>query len=1112
MADRIADYDSFRGLLIQDPRITGVDSTESVLSEAGPRPGVPVPQQATEMVLQATGAQSAGGQLRVQTTRAGMPLGDGATFVWQNEGDSLWRGWDQPSNPTHWEAVRWLNGTAPTETGASKCHAVTLLDRSIIVAIEVSATSPTTRDQVQVQVRDPDTGAWGSEVTVYTQPGGYSAGRGSHPCMLQLPGGRILLWFWAELSDGSCQVRMYYSDDTGASWALGSLTCLIDGPVTYTAEGSGAANYDLIGRLRAGYLDGEIVLMMHLREADNNLGTDKPRDFLRQYASSDLGASFNLVSTSEGIYGYPSGAFPDVAVYDGRLLIAWCSEWTGVVYVVAITSAWESWQLPDRVSPNWSEPSVTTPAVGAGRGRMISDGDLALVVGDGNGIYIVHRAVDESHLGITGGDGQGLIARSTDGGETFTYLGQSSTIGTYPSDIGTWWSCGDTATHPRDFCGVWHEGRIVLLHHWDANPGNEDNSLGALYLGGYSTVTLPGFSSAVYAERVNWDTTWLPFDEPQNVAGWSLSGAGTTALSGGALNISTSTQSALHTVAPTGTNTEGLICAGSVLENSGGSVLSGTIIVNVRVADGADDYEVQLRIGGASATGNIKLTDLNGSDIGTVVLDTSAGVDFLIAISDANVAWWVRPRSNGSDREWTAGTASTTLTSNGSPAAAHQIQWGHAGASTADSDWFSFHYTEASYTGLHLSTGQTNPDDVNARNYSTRPTYVDGGVFVQAVDGPTMSTDEWNINTRADYAVDRLLPTVAPSPRNTWRSIGTGETKIAFALDPTITAASRSGNTVIGVAVMGANFRTFSIEGDTGGGSWSQLATFDAAEGMASMAFTRAGNSLEADSGSTDKPYLFHSEASNWTADLGGGNLRRVQWSSEGKWDNSGKRARIFCDGITNSEASTGTMSLWPSDFTAVLRVNNVNYAGYRLVIDSQSTVAGYHTIGSIVVGPIVVMGQAYSWGRVVETSANVVRMQNADWTDRVRKLSPARRVVQFGWQDGTDLSSVEADGTPDFLTTSTNGGTEPAASWADTPYVLEGLVHLLDGGRLPLVYLPKMPKGASGAGNDSHILNRRHSMVYARSMSPVRIETVIGTENTDEVVRVGQMVLTEIV
>ncbi len=256
MADRIADYDSFRGLLIQDPRITGVDSTESVLSEAGPRPGVPVPQQATEMVLQATGAQSAGGQLRVQTTRAGMPLGDGATFVWQNEGDSLWRGWDQPSNPTHWEAVRWLNGTAPTETGASKCHAVTLLDRSIIVAIEVSATSPTTRDQVQVQVRDPDTGAWGSEVTVYTQPGGYSAGRGSHPCMLQLPGGRILLWFWAELSDGSCQVRMYYSDDTGASWALGSLTCLIDGPVTYTAEGSGAANYDLIGRLRAGYLDG----------------------------------------------------------------------------------------------------------------------------------------------------------------------------------------------------------------------------------------------------------------------------------------------------------------------------------------------------------------------------------------------------------------------------------------------------------------------------------------------------------------------------------------------------------------------------------------------------------------------------------------------------------------------------------------------------------------------------------------------------------------------------------------------------------------------------------------------------------------------------------------
>ncbi len=1108
MADRIADYDSFRGLLISDPRITGVDTTESVLTEAGPRPGVPVPQQATEMVLQATGSQAAAGQLRIQTSRAGIPTGDGAEFVWQNEGDTDWRGIDEPSIITHWEAVRWLNGTAPTETGASKCHALTLADRSIIVAAEVSATLPTTKDVVQVHVRDPETGVWGSEVTVYTQQGGYSAGRGSHPCMVQLPGGRILLWHWAELSDGSCQVRLYYSDDTGATWSLGSRTCLAAGAVTWVTEASGAADYDIIGRMRAGYIDGDIVLFMHLRQANNNVGSGVYRDFIRQYASSDLGGSFTLVATSEGggAAGTYQGAYPDVAAIDGGLIVAWCSGLLAHSRTTIIRSAWESWKLPDTVIPNWAEYALqATPA--ATSGSEVTDGDLAVVVADDGAIYLLHRAVVVS----TELD-QGLIARSLDGGATFTYLGQSSTIGTFPSDVGTWWSCGDIATHPRDFCAVWQEGRIVVLHHWDANPGNEDNSLAALYLGGYSTVTLPAYSDAVYGERINWDTTWLPFDEPQDMTQWAFSGAGTTALTAGALNISTSMQSALHTVAPTGTNAQGLICAGSVLENSGGSVISATVIVNVRVADGAADYEVQLRIGGASATGNIKLTDLNGSDIGTVVIDTTAGLDFLIAISDANVAWWVRPRSSTSDREWTAGTVSTTLTGAGAPAATHQIQWGHAGASTANSDWFSFHYTKASYTGEQLSVGLTNPDDLTGRRYSTSPTYVDSGVFIRAIDGPTMTLDEWDIDTRAEYGADRIVPTVAPSPRNAWRSIGTGETKIAFALDPTITAASRSGNTVIGVAIMGANFRTFSIEGDTGGGSWSQLATFDAADGMASMAFTRSGNSVEADSQSTDKPYLFHSEASNWTADLGGGNLRRVQWSSEGKWDNAGKRARIFCDGITNSEASTGTMSLWPSDFTAIVRVNNVNYAGYRLVIDSQSTVDGYHTIGSIVVGPVVVMGQAYSWGRVVETQANIARSEAADWTDRVRKLSPARRVVQFGWNDGVDLSSVEADGTPDYLTTSTNGGSEPAATWNDTPYVLEGLVHLLEGGRLPLVYLPKMPKGASGAGNDSHILNRRHSMVYARSTSPIRIETVVGTENTDEVVRVGQMILTEIV
>ncbi|MCP4850480.1 MAG: hypothetical protein GY900_01955, partial [Actinomycetia bacterium] len=842
MADRIADYDSFRGLLIQDPRITGVDSTESVLSEAGPRPGVPVPQQQTAMVLQATGDQAAGKQLRVQTLHSGSPVaGTRAGFVWQYEGDADWRGWDLPTVPTHWESIRWLTGVDTTEVSAKYLHAVTLADRSIVTAFEVAATAPTTRDMVQVQVRDPTTGAWGSEVTVYTQAGGYSTGRASHPCMLQLPGGRLLLWHWVELSSGAMQIRMHYSDDGGATWDVGSASCLPI-QIDYTAEGVGATGYDAFARLRAGYLDGDILLLAGVRVANNSIGAGNTRDIFRQYASSDLGSTFTQVSESTYTDTNYTGSHQDIVSHDGALIVGWASGYVSVnqrTVAGSMSSVWQDFQTISLYGIASGEIS-TELAAAATSGSQVSDADFALVSADDGALYQIQRAT------VTGGGGahlnSGLIARSFDGGLTWAYLGQSP-IGTMNG--GNWWTCGDAATHPRDFAAVWHEGRIVLLHHWDANPGNEDNSVAALYLGGYSTVTLPGAPSAVFAERVNWTTTWLPFDEPQNVAGWSLSGAGTTALAGGALNISTSTQSALHTVAPTGTNTEGLICAGSVLENSGGSVLSGTIIVNVRVADGAADYEVQLRIGGASATGNIKLTDMNGSDIGTVVLDTTAGVDFLIAISDANVTWWVRPRSNGSDREWTAGTASTTLTSNGTPAAAHQIQWGHAGASTADSDWFSFHYTEASYTGDQMSEGQTNPDDLAARAYATAPVYVDGGTSIKAFDGPTLSADKWNINTRADYAVDRLLPTVAPSPRNTWRSIGTGETKIAFALDPTITAASRSGNTVIGVAVMGANFRTFSIEGDTGGGSWSQLATFDAAEGMASMAFTRAGNSLE---------------------------------------------------------------------------------------------------------------------------------------------------------------------------------------------------------------------------------------------------------------------------
>ena len=1101
MADVISGYDTFQGLLIPDPRITGIDRSQSVLTEAGPRPGVPEPQVQTNMVLRTLGSQAAGKELRVKTSKAGMPGVDKAGFIWQYNGDDNWRGWDVPTVITHWEAVRFLDGSLATATGASNLDCITLADGTVLVASEVSATSPSTQDMVQVNARDPDSGSWGSAVTVYTQGGGYSTGRGAHPCLVQLSSGRVLLWHWVELSSGNMQIRQHYSDDSGATWSVGSKFCL-PAVVEYQAETNGGNKYDTMGRLRAAVLDAEVLLMASLRSSNNGAGPNTVRDVFRQYASSDLGATFTQVDESTFSETGYRGKHQDVLAHAGRLIIAWCSGSPNPATVV-LASAWRAFTTVDAVGITGAETS-TNLVNAASSGEQVDDSDLALVGGDDGALYLLHRATTDG----TGQNNEGLIARSIDAGASWAYLGQSAVSDLADSSL--WWTCGDASTHPRDFAACWVEGRILVAHHWDANPGNEDNSIGALYLGGASTVTMPSYGDVApnAAQRVSWSRTWLPLDLPDAV-GWSATGAGTGALTAGAANISTSSSTLYYDINPAGTVDEGLILRLRLSTTSGGSLITDQIALRLRLADGTNDYDISVRCS-ASA---VRIYDNNaGAQVGSnITVDTTAGVELLIAMSAADLATWYRAApDNLPDRAWSEGPGSGSLTNNTStPDSNNLIRWGHLSGSTSESDWFELHYVTDEFTGAQL-LAFTNPDDLFPRNYADSGVFVEGGTRVKAVDGPTLVGDLWNIDTRADYAVDRVMPLVAASPRIAWRSTSTAEHKLALALEAG-GAASLSGNVIIGIAVYGANWRTCSLEGDTGGGSWSTIETFDAAKGLASMAYTRSGNSLEAGSGSTDQPYLYFNEAREWTADLGSSKLRRVQWSTEGKWDDAGKKARLFIEGVDGTEPASGTMSLWPRDFTLVARVNSDLYAGYRLVIDSQSTVDGYFEVGTLVAGPIVVFGNVYSWGRVIDLEPNVEVARSADGVDRTRKRGPAQRGVSLAWEDGIDLTEASGDEpTPDFLTTSTAAGSEGAASVGDTPLLLQGLVHAQDGPRVPMVYLPRVPKGATSA--DAHVLNRRDQHVFGRLLSNVRVESVQGEELADEVVRVASLQLREIV
>lgn len=1120
MADLIATYDAFRGLLVPDPRIT-LDTASTSVTQAGPLPGVPVAQQDTEMELRAAGSQAAGAQLRVRTNHPGMPGPDGAGFLWQYEGDTSWRGWDVPNVLTSWEAVAWVTGASPVQPAYP--HALTLADGTVLVAYGAES-SAATADVVRVQSRAPSTGTWASAVTVYDHGSYYDSYIEARPRLFALPSGRVLCYYWVELSNGNAQIQMSYSDDSGATWAVGA-RYVLPADLVYEAQNvtATANTYSHFNDFAVAYSGGQVVLFIALRLAELAVGAGNCRDIIAQYASNDLGATFTRVSISTAANAAAGfcGASPDVLPCGtgflfgfARALSTTTADCTPVgAYLPTAFDDWQDQEAIELYTSVSGDPLSTTnnsTIDGAGTGFFIDEADLCLCADELSTFYCVYRNVTGS-----GVENQCLVTRSrepTSGAVgAWEHLGQSA----FNVSMGPWWHALAAGDYPRWLAATWQHGRMLVLHQWAASTGTNDPSIGCAYLGGFSTVTMPSYSSAYDREaRANFEVTYLPIELPAN-CGWTGSGAGTLALTNGALNISTAAASALSTINPGGTVAEGMIIRGS-LATVTSAHLSAAVVARFRVADGVAEYEVTLRLGQtAISVRDEHHTGGVGTTIGTTTIDVTAGVDFLVAIAGSSMVTYFRSRSTLSDREWTAGPTTAALTDAATytaPAANHRIQWGHA-SSTAESNWYELHYTSDEWAGQQL-IGRTYPQDLNHRPYGTSHTYSDGGTLIQAVDGPTYIGDEFDIDTRYTYELARCLPSGPASTRIRWRSTGETQQVITLALDEGLVAmAQRTGNVLIGIALLGCKgVRTGSVRGRAAGGAYSTITTFDAASGLADLDYNRFGNSIESATGGSDSPYLYLNEAAGWAVDLGGGFLRRVSWSTSGKWNDTttGKVPHLYLEGVTDSEPSSGTLALVPSDFVILMRVNLGSYRALQIIIDAQDTVDGYFEVGAIVPGFVEVHGDEVSWGRIIETTPNVERSVARDGTDRVRVAGPATRSVRYAWTDGIDMTAaLGAEPTPPWLTTSTTAGAQAAASVGDTPYQMDGLLRLLDGSKLPLVYLPRIAKGSTG--NDVEILNRRHQFVYGRLVSPVRIESIQGDEGEDEVVRVAQIEIQEL-
>lgn len=1116
---------ALRGLLVLDPRFT-VDTAfraaDSTYTQAGPRPGECIAQQDSDLAPVALGDMEASKQLRIRSSKGGMPgLEDSdAGFTWCYQGDTVERGSDVPGVIVGWESVLPVNSLS---TQIPRYPHLVPLDRAGRLVMAYGWIDGAVGvDRVQVKVRSGSPPAWGSAVTVWSHDATFPSYMEANPAIVTLPNGRLLCFHWVDLSNGNAQIRMHYSDDDGASWAVGS-KYVLPAELTYEAESLSGTNtkYSHFQRIRAAYnpANGEILMMLSVRSNGLAVSSTFVRDLFLQYASTDLGSSFTFVRRSDHA-GDPTdtGRFQDVVVANGSFIVGYAgcrpSEADYDAKIFVLGSAFDPWVNggPYQITADEDCCDATNNSTidASGVGYYVHDGDFALAVGDGNIVYAVHRVA-------RGGTMECLVARSLDL-STWEYLGQSS----LSTEAGPWFASGDASTYLEHMTAAWTQGQLGVAFHWNASPGDEDDSIAFVRLGGSSTVTMPAYATGYDSkDRVGFEVTWLPIELPGDTV-WTKAGGGTETLSSGRLHLTTSATAINYTDNPSGTVAEGLIIRGAMQTVSGGTVLSDAIVLTARVADSTDEYEVKLRLGASK----IRVMDTHGSSgSGTIVgdhdIDLSAGVEFLVALAGSTVKTWFRSRSSASDRKWEVGPETTTLTNASSyttAASNHEIKWGHL-TSTAETYWYELHYSHDEWTGQQL-TDFSNPDDLHHHRWVApgSDVYVDLGTRIYAKDGPTVIGDVWHCDTEYSAPAENMLPWLdEPSPQVPYESTDASSAGAALAaatfclpLDATVTAASPAGNDLVGFACFNANVRTGTYQRDSGSSSFNTIATWDASVGMASMAFTRSGAGLKPTSGGNDEPYFFLNECKGWTAILDNGAntyFRKVLSNTEGKWGTTGKPCHLMLEGMDGTEPASGTLTLVPLDFVVLCRLGGNDVAAYRLGIDSQSTVDDKLRLGTWFPGLALVHGWEQSWGRNIETRATAELQRSEDGTKRARRRGPVARRIQYGWLDGVDMTGIHDDAPDlDYFTSTSTGSAPAVATWRDTPMQMEGAVSLLDGPVRLVVYLPKIDMGPP----DVLVLNRRHQFMLARLVSPVSIGNVQGDELVDEVVRVAQVELEE--
>lgn len=295
----------------------------------------------------------------------------------------------------------------------------------------------------------------------------------------------------------------------------------------------------------------------------------------------------------------------------------------------------------------------------------------------------------------------------------------------------------------------------------------------------------------------------------------------------------------------------------------------------------------------------------------------------------------------------------------------------------------------------------------------------------------------------------------------------------------------------VAMAILGTNAHTATLAGWDGAGwvtllQWSAVVTTGAA-------FMRVGRMMLITSSGVTR-YVVRNECVGWTVDLGGGDLRRVVANTEGLIGSTSPfGAALQLEGITGSEASSGTCTLYAADAVAIAAEPSF-YRRFRLRFTATSTPEGYLKIGKVVLGSIAALSRRPSNGRTLEVQPQAATSRVPGGPRSWRKLGPS--VLRYGLEFADLLPTSQifkASPSPDYVRLYTAGSGLAALHGAALS--MAGLIEENQGRYV--VYLGSIPQTDNATLTQN--LQVAGQILYGRLVEPGTLTIARGNEANNE-------------